>query len=91
MAVDDNGAKDALVKARAAVHAFTVDAVRKEVEAGVGIAGKAYARGVRALDELRFRRRGLGVSLVVILAVIAGLVLKIRQIDRKRAVEADHG
>jgi hypothetical protein len=87
---DLNGAKDALVKARAAVHAFTVDAVRKEVEPGVGIAEKAYARGVRALDELRFRRRGLGVSLVIILAVIAGLVLKIRQVDRRRTVEADH-
>jgi hypothetical protein len=87
---DLNGAKDALVKARAAVHAFTFDAVRKEVEPGVGIAEKAYARGVRALDELRFRRRGLGVSLVIILAVIAGLVLKIRQVDRRRTVEADH-
>ena len=87
---DLNGATDALVKARAAVHAFTVDAVRREVEPGVGIAEKAYARGVRALDELRFRRRGLGVSLVIILAVIAGLVLKIRQVDRRRTVEADH-
>lgn len=88
---DLNGAKDALVKARAAVHAFTIDAVKKETEPGLAISDKAYARGVRALDELRFRRRGLGVSLVIILAVIAGLVLKIRQVDRRRTVEADHG
>jgi hypothetical protein len=88
---DLNGAKDALIKARTAVHAFTIDAVKKETEPGLGISDKAYARGVRALDELRFRRRGLGVSLVIILAVIAGLVLKIRQVDRKRASEADHG
>jgi len=80
---DLNGAKDALVKARAAVHAFTVQAVKKEAEAGLTISAKAYARGVRALDELQFRRKGLAVSLVVILALIVGLVFKIRQLDRK--------
>jgi hypothetical protein len=75
-----NGAKDHLVKARTAVHTFTVKAVKQEVAAGTAIATKAHARGVRALDELQFRRMGLGVSVVIILAVIAGLVFKIRQI-----------
>jgi predicted CXXCH cytochrome family protein len=87
---DLNGARDALVKARAAVHAFRVDAVKREVEPGLAISDKAHGRGVRALDELRFRRRGLGVSLVVILAVIAGLCMKIRQVDRRQAADADH-
>jgi predicted CXXCH cytochrome family protein len=83
-----NGARDALVKARAAVHAFTVDAVKAETTAGSGIADKAHARGERALGELAFRRKGLGVSLVIILAVIAGLLMKIRQVDRRgRALE----
>ncbi|HEU5320244.1 MAG TPA: cytochrome c3 family protein, partial [Methylomirabilota bacterium] len=80
-----NGATDALVKARTAVHAFSPDAVRKEAEAGLAITTRAHARGVRALDELRFRRAGLTVSLVVIAVLIAGLVLKIRQVDRRRA------
>jgi hypothetical protein len=80
---DLNGAKDALVKARAAVHAFSAEAVTKEVEPGLTISVKAYARGVRALEELQFRRKGLAVSLVIILAVIAGLVLKIRQFERR--------
>jgi hypothetical protein len=80
---DLNGAKDSLVKARAAVHAFTVEAVKQDVEAGLSVAAKAYARGVRAMDELGFRRKGLGVSLVVILAVIVGLVVKIRQLERR--------
>jgi cytochrome c3-like protein len=79
---DLNGAREALVKARTAVHAFDVEAVKKEVEAGLTVSQKAYARGVRTLDELRFRRRGLGVSLVIILALIGGLVVKIRQVDR---------
>ncbi len=83
---DLNGAREALVKARAAVHAFKVDSVKKEADAGLAISEKAYARGVRALDELGFRRKGLGVSLVIIIAVIAGLVLKIRQMERPRAV-----
>jgi predicted CXXCH cytochrome family protein len=80
---DLNGAKDALVKARAAVHAFRVEAVKKEAEPGLQISAKAYARGLRALDELQFRRKGLAVSLVIILALIGGLVLKIRQLDRQ--------
>jgi hypothetical protein len=77
-----NGAKDALVKARAAIHAFTVEAVKKEVDPGLAISAKAYTRGLRALDELKFRRTGLAVSLVIILVVIAGLVMKIRELDR---------
>jgi hypothetical protein len=90
--LDLGGAQDALVKARAAIHAFTADAVRKETEPGLTISDKARALGVRALDELRFRRKGLGVSLVIILAVIGGLVLKIREVDRRRRdAEADHG
>jgi hypothetical protein len=78
-----NEAKTALVKARAAIHAFNVDAVKKEVTPGLTIGQKAYARGIRALEELQFRRKGLAVSVVIILAVIAGIVLKIRQIERR--------
>jgi hypothetical protein len=57
--------------------------VKKESEPGLAISAKAYARGLRALEELQFRRKGLAVSLVIILAVIAGIVVKIRQLDRK--------
>ncbi len=80
---DLNGARDALVKARAAVHTFTAGVVDKEVAAGLTIAEKAQQRGLRAMDELRFRRAGLGVSLVVILALIVAVVLKIRQLEAR--------
>ena len=80
---DLNGVTDQLVKARTAVHAFKVAVVKKEADAGLGIAQKVYERGVRALEELRFRRTGLVVSLVIIVVLIAGLVLKIRQIERR--------
>jgi len=78
-----NGANDALVKARTAIHAFSVAAVKDEADKGLAIAAKAQARGARALEELDFRRKGLAVSLVIILALIAGLVVKIRQLDRR--------
>ena len=79
-----NGATDALVKTRAAVHAFSLEAVKKEAEAGLAISAKAHARGERALAEIQFRRKGLGVSLAIILLLIAGLVLKIRQVERRQ-------
>ena len=80
---DLNGAKDALVKARTAVHSYMVGPVKQEVEAGITIATKAYARGVRAMQELRYRRIWLTVFLVVVVALAAGLIMKIRQVDRR--------
>jgi hypothetical protein len=77
------GAKTALVKARAAVHTFTIATVQQEIESGLSVSTKAYARGVKALDELQFRRTGLGVSVIIILAIILGLRIKIRQIERR--------
>jgi bacterioferritin-associated ferredoxin len=87
---DLNGANEALVKARAAVHAFKVEAVKQEIGLGLETSAKAYARGVRALDELGFRRKWLFVSIAVILALIVGLVLKIRDVDRRPRPGADH-
>jgi predicted CXXCH cytochrome family protein len=91
---DLNGGHDALVKARAAVHAASLDAVAREADGGRAIAARAHGRGVRALDELRYRRTGLGVSLAIVLVVIAGLIVKIRQVDRRQergGEEALHG
>ena len=79
---DLNGAFDALVKGRAAIHNFTVVAVRTPVDDGRAIAARAHERGIRALEEFSFRRRGLAVSILIILTLIAALVMKIRQIER---------
>jgi predicted CXXCH cytochrome family protein len=78
--VDLGGARNALVQARAAVHTFRVDSVRAYVASGRGVADSAVGRGRKALGELRFRRVGLGVSVGLILLLITGLVLKIRQL-----------
>ena len=79
---DLNSAFGALVKARAAVHGFTVAAVSAPVGEGRAITARAHARGVRAHEDLQFRRRGLAVSVVIILTLIAALAMKIRQIER---------
>jgi hypothetical protein len=78
--VDLGGARNALIQARAAVHTFRADSVSAYVAAGLGVADTAIGRGRKALDELRFRRVGLGISVGLILLLIVGLVLKIRQL-----------
>ncbi len=80
---DLKDATNNLVEARLAIHTFNVGAVRGPVEKGLAIARKSYEQGVRALAELRFRRNGLFVSLAIIVLVIAALLLKIRQVERR--------
>lgn len=78
-----NEAKTTLIKARATIHGFDQALLDKEVEPGVAVSEKAYARGVKAMNELQFRRKGLAISTLIILALIIGLILKIRQMERK--------
>ena len=76
-------ALSSLITARTAVHAFTVEAVAEEVDAGLEVTDRAHARGLDAFRELRFRRAGLAVSSVIILILIVGLLLKIREAEAK--------
>ena len=43
-----------------------------------------YAKGTQAMEDLRFRHRGLWISVGIILVTIVGLVLKIKEIDRRQ-------
>ncbi len=78
-----NGASTALISARAAVHSFNVIAVKDEVEQGLEIAATAHELGRQAADRLQFRRMGLAVSVVIIVALIIGLLLKIREVEHR--------
>jgi hypothetical protein len=78
-----NEAKTTLIKARATIHGFDQALLDKEVEPGLAVSEKAYARGVNAMNELQFRRKGLAISTLIIFALIIGLILKIRQMERK--------
>ena len=77
-------AKENLVKARVAVHAFRADAVRRPVTAGLSITQETWNAGEAALRERDHRRIGLGVSLAFILITLAGLWLTIRRIEDKQ-------
>ena len=80
---DLGNAKTALLQARTAVHAFRPDSVESHVDEGLTVTDTAIVRGHRALADLRFRRIGLGLSTGVIVLLIASLIFKIRQLERK--------
>ncbi len=77
-------AEEALTKARADVHLFHPYAVQQTVAGGLTIARTARAEAVRSVRERDFRRKGLIVSLALIGLSIAALVLKIRDLDRRK-------
>jgi len=77
-------AVDAQIQLEVLVHTFDASEgspFAKQHEEGIAQARSALDQAQSALDELKYRRRGLGVSLVVILLVLIGLGLKIRQIS----------
>lgn len=69
-------------RARSAIHTFHVEPVREQVAAGLAITEQAEERGREALDEHHFRRLGLGASSAIILLLVIGLLLKIRELER---------
>jgi hypothetical protein len=80
-----NDARDSLVKARVAVHAFQPEAVEKPAAEGLKIAAQTYQAGGQAMKERDRRRAGLGVSLLAIAATLAGLWLAIRRLEKPGA------
>jgi hypothetical protein len=72
----------AIVEGNALIHAFDPQRMVERAEEGNEVAAAALAAAGAARAELLYRRRGLGVSLVLIALVLVGLYLKIRQIDR---------
>src|SRR5262249_29246029 len=79
-----NEARSKLVLARTEIHAFDPPALDSVVGDGARILTGVNQAGQHALTELRFRRRGLFASLAVILLMVMALVMKIRELDRRR-------
>jgi len=75
--------RNAQTRAHSAIHTFRVESVRDEVTAGLEIAARAEARGEDALAEHSYRRVGLGVFAALILLLITGLSLKIREYEER--------
>jgi hypothetical protein len=80
----NSDAKTALIESRALVHSFEPDRLIERSGEGRAVAKGALEAGTAALAEIDFRRKGLAVSLILILMVALGLYLRIRQVDRER-------
>lgn len=78
-----NEARDNLTKARVTLHSFQIAKIDTDVRAGRTITDKTYQAGVQALRERDYRRLGLSVSLVSILAMLIGLRLYISDLEKK--------
>ncbi|HSW50780.1 MAG TPA: cytochrome c3 family protein [Bryobacteraceae bacterium] len=77
----ENDARESLVKARVAVHAFDPAAVEKPVAEGLKIASETYLAGEQAMQERQRRRLGLGISLITIAVTVAGLWFAIKRLE----------
>ena len=78
-------AVDSQIRLAALVHTFAVDEGSAFVAAhdeGMQHAKTALDTGRQAVDELAFRRRGLAIALAIIVVLLIGLGLKIRQLGQ---------
>jgi cytochrome c3-like protein len=80
-------AKESLLKALVAVHAFDAAAVKTPVAEGLKISAETYLAGQNALKERDRRRKGLGLSLLTIVVTMAGLWLAIRRLEKPPRAE----
>jgi hypothetical protein len=74
-------ARDSLTKARVTIHSFRTDLVDQDIQSGLKIAAKNLQAGNAAMVERDHRRLGLGISLIAIGIVLAGLRLYIKKIE----------
>ncbi len=69
-----------LVQARVVIHGFNSEELRKVLQEGEGIAIACQQSGQEAMDELAFRRKGLAVSVIILLGMIGLILVKIRRL-----------
>ena len=80
-------ARNHLTLARTEMHTFDPRAVETVLKGGLEITGKVDKSGQAALEELRFRKTGLAISVAAILIVVIALGLKVRQLDRNAGLK----
>lgn len=73
-----------LIEARVKVHSFETAPVVESAKPGIEIISKAKAAAEEATHEYYFRRKGLGVSTLIITALAIILFLKIKQIEQRQ-------
>jgi hypothetical protein len=77
-------ARDQLTKARVTLHSFTAAKIDADVKAGQDTAEKTRQAGEKALRERNYRRAGLGISLLTIVAMLIGLKLYISDLESRK-------
>lgn len=77
-------ANESLIKARAATHSLDIESIKAATDSGVIVAQKSLDSGQGLLAEVQFRRKGLAASMLIIVGVLVGLFLKIREVDRRK-------
>jgi quinol-cytochrome oxidoreductase complex cytochrome b subunit len=71
-----------LVKSRVSVHSFNPDKMAEVSTPAMTMVAGVKKAGNAALEDLAFRRRGLGYALIGIGIMIVALVLKIRELEK---------
>jgi Doubled CXXCH motif (Paired_CXXCH_1) len=82
--LDLTSARDQLTKARVTLHSFTLAKIDADIKIGQETAEKTREAGEKALRERDYRRAGLGISLLTIVAMLVGLKLYISQIESRK-------
>src|SRR5512146_780124 len=77
-------ARDQLTKARVTLHSFTPGKIDADVKVGQETAEKTRQAGEKALRERDYRRAGLGISLLTIVAMLVGLKLYSGEIESRK-------
>ena len=75
--------RNAIVSARAILHTANVDSLQTKVDEGLALSAVGREAGEGAFVELRTRRTGLAVSALFVLVLISGLLMKIRQLEKR--------
>lgn len=75
---------DGVTHARVLIHTSSTAEVDKVIAPAVAVTDKTYQAGEGALAELKFRRKGLVVSLFFILFLAVLVYLKLREIERRQ-------
>lgn len=72
-----------LIETRVKIHSFESKQVSESAQPGLKVIAQAKETGLEAIKEYYFRRKGLGVSTLLLTFLAVLLYMKIRQIERR--------
>ena len=73
-----------LTQARTYVHSFSFSTMEPIAAEGVQDARQAETQGEHAIHEFHFRRQGLWITLAILLLLLGGLFLAVRELERRQ-------